>query len=138
MQHEILEAPIAVYNFEAEEFHTYYVGSDGVLVHNTCSEKITQTYNELRKVFAGSGLEVHHIVEKRFAPVVGYANKTGSMLSVALTKSQHREFTNAWRGAIGYGASKTATIDEIWEAAKTVYRNHPALLEAAKITIFGG
>lgn len=35
-QHEILEAPITVYNFEVEDYHTYYVGTDGVLVHNEC------------------------------------------------------------------------------------------------------
>ena len=36
-QHEILEAPITVYNFEVEDYHTYYVGTDGVLVHNSCN-----------------------------------------------------------------------------------------------------
>ena len=37
VQHEILEAPIKVYNFEVEDFHTYFVGDgDGVLVHNEC------------------------------------------------------------------------------------------------------
>ena len=35
VQHELLESPIKVYNFEVEDFHTYYVG-DGVLVHNAC------------------------------------------------------------------------------------------------------
>lgn len=35
IQHEILEAPVAVYNFHVEDYHTYYVAS-GVLVHNTC------------------------------------------------------------------------------------------------------
>ena len=38
-QHEILEAPITVYNFEVEDYHTYYVGTDGVLVHNACSQR---------------------------------------------------------------------------------------------------
>ena len=36
VQHEILESPITVYNFEVEDFHTYYVGESAVLVHNTC------------------------------------------------------------------------------------------------------
>jgi len=37
VQHEILESPVKVYNFEVEDFHTYYVGNgDGVLVHNDC------------------------------------------------------------------------------------------------------
>ena len=39
VQHEILEAPIAVYNFEVEDFHTYYVGESSVLVHNMCAKK---------------------------------------------------------------------------------------------------
>ena len=36
VQHEILEAPIEVYNFQVEYYHTYYVTNSGVLVHNTC------------------------------------------------------------------------------------------------------
>ncbi len=36
VQHEILEEPVKVYNFEVEDFHTYYVGNNSVLVHNTC------------------------------------------------------------------------------------------------------
>lgn len=35
IQHEILESPISVYNFEVEDYHTYYVGNS-VLVHNRC------------------------------------------------------------------------------------------------------
>ena len=34
--HEILESPVKVYNFEVEDFHTYYVSSSEVLVHNKC------------------------------------------------------------------------------------------------------
>ena len=36
VQHEILESPVTVYNFEVEDFHTYYVSKISVLVHNTC------------------------------------------------------------------------------------------------------
>ena len=36
VQHEILESPIKVYNFEVEDFHTYFVGENRVLVHNMC------------------------------------------------------------------------------------------------------
>ncbi len=39
IQHEILESPITVYNFEVEDFHTYYVGINGILVHNTCCQR---------------------------------------------------------------------------------------------------
>ena len=34
VQHELLETPVTIYNFEVEDFHTYYVGEQSVLVHN--------------------------------------------------------------------------------------------------------
>ena len=36
-QHEILETPIAVYNFQVKDYHTYYVSQIGVCVNNKCS-----------------------------------------------------------------------------------------------------
>ena len=40
VQHELLEEPVKVYNFEVENFHTYYVGTDvQVLVHNMCANE---------------------------------------------------------------------------------------------------
>ena len=38
VQHEILESPIRVYNFEVEDFHTYFVGENGIFVHNGCDD----------------------------------------------------------------------------------------------------
>ncbi len=34
---DVLEEKVLVYNFEVEDFHTYFVSELGVLVHNTCS-----------------------------------------------------------------------------------------------------
>ena len=45
VQHEILEEPVTVYNFQVEDYHTYYVAG-GVLVHNKCGD--TGTYNKLK------------------------------------------------------------------------------------------
>ena len=39
IQHELLESPVKVYNFQVEDYHTYYVGV-GVLVHNRCSNSM--------------------------------------------------------------------------------------------------
>lgn len=36
---ELLVVPTKVYNFEVEDFHTYYVGDNSVLVHNVCLVK---------------------------------------------------------------------------------------------------
>lgn len=48
VQHEILESPITVYNFEVEDFHTYYVGTSAVLVHNMCGTKSVLPHNGQR------------------------------------------------------------------------------------------
>ena len=34
---EAAEMETAVYNFEVEDWHTYFVGERGILVHNTCT-----------------------------------------------------------------------------------------------------
>jgi hypothetical protein len=36
VQHEILEKPVWVYNFEVADDHTYFVGENAVGVHNSC------------------------------------------------------------------------------------------------------
>ena len=36
VQHEILESPVTVYNFQVRDYHTYYVTNGGILVHNRC------------------------------------------------------------------------------------------------------
>ena len=34
VQHELLESPVTVYNFQVEDYHTYCVGESGIRVHN--------------------------------------------------------------------------------------------------------
>ena len=53
---EILDIPVTVYNFEVEDWHTYFVGADKILVHNKCSlTKIQDSF--LKK----NGLDAHSI-----------------------------------------------------------------------------
>ena len=59
-QHEILEKPVKVYNFEVEDFHTYYVGADSVLVHNMCAVKFegdTRAFFEIVKEAEQTGID---------------------------------------------------------------------------------
>ena len=86
---EGLEHPVTVYNFEVTDFHTYFVGDSGILVHNNgCGgEKTYQTYtktnSETGEVYGGrtSGTgdpaenvaardRNHHMNEKGFGPAV--------------------------------------------------------------------
>lgn len=95
------------------------------------------TYRRLRNAVSGTGLQVHHIVEKRFASTLGIQN-TNSMFSVALTPEEHQVFTNAWRSLVPYGTDYTSlTKEQIWTYAQSIYMEYPELLEAARQTIFG-
>ena len=72
------------------------------------------TYKELKKRTKGSGLEVHHLIEQRFAGL--FEVKEGDMLSIVLTKKEHDAFTKAWRNEIGYAkdhknTKRTNTVD---------------------------
>ena len=107
---------------------------DGIYDTSRAVENTIGSYKALRKNNKGTGLEVHHIVEKRFARDLGIEN-TDEMLSIALTKSDHRVYTNAWREAIGYKTGPH-TPQEIWVAAQKIYIDRPDLLEAARKTIF--
>jgi hypothetical protein len=54
VQHEILEVPITVYNFQVEDYHTYYVTDTGVLVHNSCNHG-RKWNNERRRFWRSQG-----------------------------------------------------------------------------------
>ena len=121
-----LEAPVKVYNFNVEDYHTYYVSEYGILVHNVCGD--IGPYKSLTKAEKGSGNEVHHIIEKRFQRLTVYQNPN-DMMGVTLEKSEHRHFTNLWRGELKYGANHQK--DAVIKAAKKIYANYPELLEIA-------
>ena len=81
----------------------------------------------------GSGLEVHHLVEQRFADQVGM--KASNMPSIVLAKEEHKKFTAAWRQAIGYDKSgatietSSANKEEILRAARDVYKDYQELFK---------
>lgn len=93
------------------------------------------TYNSLTsKVGNHSGLQVHHLIEKRFSKLFNV--KEGNMLSIVLTKEEHAAFTKAWRKAIPYKNSSkalrtdTAKPEDVINAAKEIYKNYPEILKA--------
>ena len=85
------------------------------------------TYSSLRKINKGTGKEVHHIIEKRFARNLGI-EKPNQMLSIALDKDTHRRYTNAWRRTLKYG--KAYDQRAVVKAAAKVYSDNPRLMGA--------
>ncbi len=99
------------------------------------TDNAIDTYRALKKVNTGNGLEVHHIVEKRFAIKLGFSKYGGSMPSIALNKLKHAEYTAKWRGIIEYGSKNIVDEKRILRAAIKVYKDDPYLLGAAIYTI---
>jgi hypothetical protein len=59
------------------------------------------------------------------------------MPSVVVTPTEHQVFTNAWRTNIPYGTIyDNLSKDYIFGVAQKVYKDYPALLDAARKTIF--
>jgi RHS repeat-associated protein len=81
------------------------------------------SYNALRALNknTGSKLEAHHIIEKRFADIMG--QKPGEMLSILVDKTTHNKFTKAMADLIprGEGTAK-ATKSEVLEKTKQMYQ----------------
>ena len=108
---EELDEPVPVYNFEVEEFHTYYVSVTGVLVHNNCDGKRLKideiplakpgqdlyvgTYNKSKYWNKKSGLNrthtPHHVIQDAVSSV-----SKGKGITINLKKSIH-EKTNTYK-----------------------------------------
>jgi RHS repeat-associated protein len=96
-------------------------------------------YSTLQEELTGIGLQAHHLIEKRLAPVLGYSKAdTANWPSVAVTPEEHQVFTNLWRSTIGYSnahmerTTNTTGYSDIIYAAKRIYSNYPALLNATR------
>lgn len=104
VQHEILEAPVKVYNFEVQDFHTYYVGKNSVLVHNTCE---TLTWNEFQKQNPG---------------------KTSSENSAEWAKYKKEHFKNNGQHYLHRPYIRQSVIDEI--NRNTIYNSDGLLYDS--------
>ncbi len=61
---EHLENPITVYNFEVEDFHTYFVGSGNILVHNQCNWNVISDNFLKRKGLDAHGIKYEYLGKK--------------------------------------------------------------------------
>ena len=76
VEHEILESPVKVYNFEVEDFHTYFVGKEPVLVHNGCGVDDVADGREAGKYHVFESVTLDPKLQYKSDPVqFRYANK---------------------------------------------------------------
>ena len=105
-------------------------GEFGVDSYYKLRQKVLEIYGK------NSGLEVHHLIEQRFARKLGI--KEADIPSIVLTKDEHRKFTNAWKDKIGYNGTNmdittwNATKTDILNLAIDIYEDYPEIVNLIK------
>ncbi len=120
-QHEILEAPITVYNFEVEDYHTYYVGTDGVLVHNSCAKQTGSYEIEFKsgKNYVGKGSQARMKVSARTHSV----KYNDSVVSMHWTPAANRRaaFVDEYFKMAVRGVNNANTYNKIWSPGRKIF-----------------
>ena len=86
--------------------------------------KVVAPYKQLKKVAKGLGLEVHHLIEKRFSQILKI--DADEILSIAIDKDVHQAITNKMRRKIPYDTifkkgTSAASPQDIWTAIVETY-----------------
>ena len=104
---EEFDEPVDVYNFQVEDYHTYFVGDCAVWVHNDCTaEQLRQKYADGEKAeLAQYNLEMkEHPNTKRQVTIRAYGENGN------LSKNRTRVDLFNDKGVIEVKASKTAPL----------------------------
>ena len=125
----ILEEPIKVYNFEVEDWHTYFVSSESILVHNKCkpdqlhhfaTNKNKKYTPELKKITDKYGLDLDGDWNKAMMPHQGrhpYAYHEYVL-------EEMRAFDAMAQGDVG-------VFKALYEGLKQEIKNNPEMLYKA-------
>jgi RHS repeat-associated protein len=113
--------PAAGNIFDPGTLHKYiYTRNDPIDLADPAGEDDIDEYAVLRAMYAGQGLQAHHIIPQRFAQTLGAAYCT---IAVELAPGYHQVLTNLWQGVLPYGGTYTAA--QIFAAAEEVYWGPP-------------
>lgn len=103
------------------------------------AKKSIDTYSKLKTKYAGTGKDVHHIVEKRLLRE-GSRLKAKDMLSCAINPAEHKVYTSEWRKAIPYRKDKTKPYKvsrlKLYKTSRKIYKNSRVLRMVAYRTIW--
>ena len=90
---EHLAEPVTVYNFAVEDYHTYFVGENDVLVHNRC--KLGNNMIKAGMTDPGPGYHAHHIFPQRFKQYFLKAGIDNDLAEYGLWIEQHLHLSGA-------------------------------------------
>ncbi len=91
------------------------------------SGKVVMSYKYLKQIVKGTGLETHHLIEKRFAKALNI--NPNDILSIAIDKKTHKQITRMFRERIGYACdlrhrirTTNASAQDVWDATEYIYK----------------
>ena len=131
IQHEILEEPVEVYNFQVEDYHTYFVSRVSVLVHNECkifggghgnqihSDRIDDQINTLAD--SGNYAEIYGNRSLNTAGQIGNQRPD-------ITAIRHDGTVEVWEFASKSQATGTSGYTALVEKIKTMKAANPAII----------
>lgn len=130
-----------VFNFHVEDFHTYYVGDNHVLVHNACENNVKNVVNKLlkgegkvgkysdliKKGKKGDNITPHHMPSDKYMRSKGVKKKDGISMNMEQpskggrhrkTKTHGRNMTDAEKKAYYEMSPRDALAKDIKDARK--------------------
>ncbi|MDE7251361.1 MAG: hypothetical protein K2O32_00250 [Acetatifactor sp.] len=145
---EHLDEPVKVYNFEVEDWHTYYVAELGVLVHNKgCIQEFdVLPYGEVNTPqTVGDGLSGHELLQNAWFEAHGKITQRGKGLSrynpsIALKEYPMHKAISKMQSELGYkkpylaGISWRRNVLDNIQLLKEVGVPREKILELAKAT----
>ena len=91
-----IESPQAVYNFEVEDNHNYYIGEEGLLVHNgiDCKEKmkLANKANDPANIINAQGKFVDALLEDAYLRYLSRKSGSGQIPKSRLEWKQARDY----------------------------------------------
>jgi hypothetical protein len=89
---EYLDTPIKVYNFEVEDWHTYFVSEQDVFVHNSCEGKGTSKTTGYRYVSEGE----LNVIKK--TGTIPNTDRAGNLKDVFVSPDKYNTVSGAEKG----------------------------------------
>ncbi len=77
-----MEQPESIYNLNVDEFHTYFVGSEGLLVHNDCTEEYIKIINNTKGMLRPIKYLVKYTVRSDGSVLYKLSTKTGEIFEI--------------------------------------------------------
>jgi hypothetical protein len=118
VQHEILEAPVTVYNFNVESYHTYFITSCGILVHNKCSGSYEIEF-ESGKNYVGKGSERRMNVSAKIHSALN--NDPVVSMSWEYAPDTQTAFVDEYFKMAVRGVNNPNTYNLIWSPGRKIF-----------------